>query len=63
MSPSLHPEGLASAARLAIKPEVSVVVPIHNEYESLPHLVEAIAASLNAACPLAQLNPAAIAAV
>ena len=49
MSTSLHPEGLASASRLAIKPEVSVVVPIHNEYESLPHLVDAIAASLNAA--------------
>ena len=49
MSTSLHPEGLASASRLAMKPEVSVVVPIHNEYESLPHLVDAIAASLNAA--------------
>lgn len=50
MSPSLHPEGkLVSASRLTVKPEVSVVVPIHNEYESLPHLVEAIAASLRAA--------------
>ena len=27
---------------------ISVVVPIHNEYESLPHLVEAIATSLTA---------------
>lgn len=49
MSTSLHPEGLVSASRLAIAPEVSVVVPIHNEYESLPHLVDAIASSLRAA--------------
>jgi glycosyltransferase involved in cell wall biosynthesis len=30
----------------SIHPEVSVIVPIHNEYESLPHLIEAIATSL-----------------
>jgi dolichol-phosphate mannosyltransferase len=30
------------------RPEVSVVVPIYNEVESLPHLIEAIANSLNA---------------
>ncbi|UBF26439.1 glycosyltransferase family 2 protein [Kovacikia minuta CCNUW1] len=28
--------------------EVSVVVPVHNEYESLPHLIDAIATSLQA---------------
>lgn len=26
-----------------VRPEVSVVVPIYNEVESLPHLIEAIA--------------------
>ncbi|MBD0344814.1 MAG: glycosyltransferase family 2 protein [Coleofasciculus sp. Co-bin14] len=30
-----------------IRPEVSVVVPIYNEVESLPHLIEAIATTLN----------------
>jgi dolichol-phosphate mannosyltransferase len=30
-----------------VRPEVSVVVPIYNEVESLPHLIEAIATSLN----------------
>jgi len=29
------------------QPDVSVVVPIYNEVESLPHLIEAIASSLN----------------
>jgi glycosyltransferase involved in cell wall biosynthesis len=31
-----------------MRPDVSVVVPIYNEVESLPHLIEAIATSLNA---------------
>jgi dolichol-phosphate mannosyltransferase len=31
-----------------VRPKVSVVVPIYNEVESLPHLIEAIATSLNA---------------
>ena len=31
-----------------IRPEVSVVVPIYNEVESLPHLIDAIASTLNA---------------
>lgn len=43
----------SEASKLRLAPEfdyeVSVVVPIHNEYESLPHLVEAIASSLKAA--------------
>lgn len=49
MSTSLHPDGsLVRASNSALVPEVSVVVPIHNEYDSLPHLVDAIASSLNA---------------
>ena len=49
MSTSLHPDGsLLRASGTAPLPEVSVVVPIHNEYESLPHLVDAIASSLQA---------------
>jgi dolichol-phosphate mannosyltransferase len=38
-------QNLASAE---VRPEVSVVVPIYNEVESLPQLIEAIATSLNA---------------
>jgi glycosyltransferase involved in cell wall biosynthesis len=30
----------------SLQPQISVIVPIHNEYESLPHLIEAIATSL-----------------
>ncbi|MBC7969142.1 MAG: glycosyltransferase family 2 protein, partial [Verrucomicrobia bacterium] len=48
MSTSLHLEGSLSRASNAALPEVSVVVPIHNEYDSLPHLVDAIASSLRA---------------
>ena len=49
MSTSLHPDGsLIRASSTAPIPEVSVVVPIHNEYESLPHLIDAIASSLQA---------------
>ena len=33
----------------ALQPQVSVVVPIHNEYENLPRLLEAISATLIAA--------------
>jgi glycosyltransferase involved in cell wall biosynthesis len=32
----------------SILPDVSVVVPVHDEVESLPHLLEAIASTLNA---------------
>ncbi|PSB23846.1 glycosyltransferase family 2 protein [Stenomitos frigidus] len=47
MSTSLHPdESFIRASNASLVPEVSVVVPIHNEYDSLPHLVEAIASSL-----------------
>jgi glycosyltransferase involved in cell wall biosynthesis len=48
MTLSLHPDRLhpfSAASQL----ELSVVVPIHNEFESLPYLVEAIATILNAA--------------
>jgi glycosyltransferase involved in cell wall biosynthesis len=49
MSTSLHPDGsLLRASSTTHIPEVSVVVPIHNEYDSLPHLVDAIASSLQA---------------
>jgi dolichol-phosphate mannosyltransferase len=37
-----------NGAILAIAPDVSVVVPVHNEVESLPLLLEAIASSLSA---------------
>ncbi|WP_341524805.1 glycosyltransferase family 2 protein [Nostoc sp. UHCC 0302] len=37
-----------NGAILAITPDVSVVVPVHNEVESLPLLLEAIASSLSA---------------
>jgi glycosyltransferase involved in cell wall biosynthesis len=40
------------ATTVETKPEVSVVVPIYNEVESLPHLIEAIASTLSEA----QLN-------
>ncbi|MGB5963661.1 MAG: glycosyltransferase family 2 protein [Coleofasciculaceae cyanobacterium] len=42
----------AQLATVATTPEVSVVVPIYNEVESLPHLIEAIASTLD----LAQLS-------
>ena len=49
MSTSLFPDGRkASPVLTPGRPEVSVVVPIYNEVESLPHLIEAIATSLNA---------------
>ena len=49
MSTSLFPDGRkASPVLTPARPEVSVVVPIYNEVESLPHLIEAIATSLNA---------------
>ena len=48
MSTSLHPEASTSRLADALVPAVSIVVPIHNEFESLPHLVDAIATSLQA---------------
>lgn len=39
----------AQLATVETAPEVSVVVPIYNEVESLPHLIEAIASTLNQA--------------
>jgi glycosyltransferase involved in cell wall biosynthesis len=43
MSTSLRSEANGLQSQRSTQPEVSVVVPIHNEYESLPHLIEAIA--------------------
>ena len=41
------PESLAEKDGVSSFPEVSVVVPVHNEVESLPHLLEAISSTLN----------------
>lgn len=50
MSLSLHPEVSQRQSTMApIDYKISVVVPIHNEYESLPHLVDAISTTLNKA--------------
>jgi dolichol-phosphate mannosyltransferase len=54
MNPSLLSQTTPGSNDAALKrlPDVSIVVPIYNEVESLPHLVEAIANSLDPA----QLN-------
>lgn len=47
MSTSLFREGHKESPVLTpVRPEVSVVVPIYNEVESLPHLLEAIATTM-----------------
>jgi glycosyltransferase involved in cell wall biosynthesis len=50
MRSGLVSNGLAgqNEAISLVVPDVSVVVPIHNEVESLPHLLEAIASTLSA---------------
>lgn len=50
MRSGLVSNGLAgqNEAISLILPDVSVVVPVHNEVESLPHLLEAIASTLSA---------------
>ena len=53
MSISLRSDGSwLQSLQTSTQPEVSVVVPIHNEYESLPHLIKAIAT----VCTAEQLN-------
>lgn len=49
MNPSLLPQSTQLPRDSAFNPlpDVSVVVPIYNEVESLPHLIEAIASTLN----------------
>jgi glycosyltransferase involved in cell wall biosynthesis len=49
MNPSLIAQSspVPNESFLKPRPDVSVVVPIYNEVESLPHLIEAIASSLN----------------
>ncbi|AFZ19140.1 glycosyltransferase family 2 protein [Allocoleopsis franciscana] len=49
MNPSLLPQTTQSPIDSAFNPlpDVSVVVPIYNEVESLPHLIEAIASALS----------------
>lgn len=50
MRSGLVSNGLAGQndAMSLVVPDVSVVVPVHNEVESLPHLLEAIASTLSA---------------
>lgn len=48
MKSFLHPDSTRLWAPSKQTPELSVVVPIHNEYESLPRLVDAIASTLQA---------------
>ncbi|MBL1175960.1 glycosyltransferase family 2 protein [Pantanalinema sp. GBBB05] len=48
MTTSLHSDRGQLWAAPTLMPAVSVVVPIHNEYESLPKLLEAIATCLRA---------------
>ncbi|NET30770.1 MAG: glycosyltransferase family 2 protein [Cyanothece sp. SIO1E1] len=46
-SRSIHPSEIFGEDRLGLsKPKLSVVVPIHNEVESLPHLIASIATAL-----------------
>ncbi|OCR00904.1 glycosyl transferase [Oscillatoriales cyanobacterium USR001] len=40
-------EKMAQEAENKLVPDVSIVIPIYNEVESLPHLIEAIASSLH----------------
>ncbi|HAG85154.1 MAG TPA: glycosyltransferase [Cyanobacteria bacterium UBA12227] len=49
MNPSLIPQQseIQNDSYFKAKPDVSVVVPIYNEVESVPQLIEAIATSLN----------------
>jgi glycosyltransferase involved in cell wall biosynthesis len=48
MSTYLSPDTSRIWTSTPLSPALSVVVPIHNEYENLPHLVEAIASVLKA---------------
>jgi glycosyltransferase involved in cell wall biosynthesis len=49
MSTYLSPDTARIWASAPVQPELSAVVPIHNEYENLPRLLDAIASSLRAA--------------
>lgn len=50
MSLSLYPEsGAFRSLRRSTSDQISIVVPIHNEYESLPHLISAISNTLSEA--------------
>jgi glycosyltransferase involved in cell wall biosynthesis len=42
-------QSINSSIENIIKPEISVVVPVYNEIESIPHLLEAISTTLNQA--------------
>ncbi len=46
MSATTVSNSLANAVATTVAPEVSIVLPVYNEIESLPHLLEAIAAAL-----------------
>jgi glycosyltransferase involved in cell wall biosynthesis len=46
MSPSFTVESSKLSALSAVQPQVSIVIPIHNEYENLPRLIEAVSSTL-----------------
>jgi glycosyltransferase involved in cell wall biosynthesis len=48
MALSTSSEGYQAQIVSTCQPEISVIVPIHNEVESIPHLIEKIADTLNA---------------
>lgn len=49
MTSSLSPESSKLWAKPTLSPDLSIVVPIHNEYENLPRLLEAIVGVLKTA--------------
>ncbi|BAU10472.1 glycosyl transferase family protein [Leptolyngbya sp. NIES-3755] len=46
MNSPLIPDGVSTALASTLQPDVSIVVPIYNEVESIPRLIDAIAMSL-----------------
>ncbi|MGG6269884.1 glycosyltransferase family 2 protein [Leptolyngbya sp. AN10] len=46
MNSPLIPDGVSTALASTLQPDVSIVVPIYNEVESIPSLIDAIATSL-----------------
>ncbi|NJO43402.1 MAG: glycosyltransferase family 2 protein [Cyanobacteria bacterium CRU_2_1] len=48
MNPSLLSEDFRDTSAISLQPEVSVVVPIHDEVENIPRLVEVISGTLQA---------------
>jgi glycosyltransferase involved in cell wall biosynthesis len=46
MNTSLLTQGLSAQTHQPVRPDLSVIVPIYNEVESLPHLINTIASTL-----------------